>query len=381
MAVYKRGDFWHYKFRFNNQVVRESAKTKSKRVAEAAERERRHQLQLSYNYIPKKKMAPLFKVASKQWLETKRALATKTYNGYKDRTAAVTAIMGNKLICDINEQEIAGYQQKRLGTGLSGRTVNFELACIRGTLKLYRMWGQLSDGVKAVRENRGVGKALSLEDEGKVLQAAAKNVSPAIYPMLVLSLDTGLRASEVRSLRRGDIKLIEEGGVIREGQLVVPKSKTDAGKGRVVPFTGRVCGVLSMWFGRFGKQPASSYVFPHHCVAYPKKGGVANIYDIDFSRPIGEWKSAWRRVLKDAGVKYRWHDLRHTFVSRLAENSAISEQTIREMAGHVSKEMMQRYSHIRIEAKKDAIASLERGNTNQGTHLVKSHQKSVGQAN
>lgn len=58
-------------------------------------------------------------------------------------------------------------------------------------------------------------------------------------------------------------------------------------------------------------------------------------------------------------MKYRWHDLRHTFVSRLAENPNVSEQTIREMAGHVSKEMMQRYSHIRIEAKKEAIGSME----------------------
>ena len=61
-------------------------------------------------------------------------------------------------------------------------------------------------------------------------------------------------------------------------------------------------------------------------------------------------------------MKYRWHDLRHTFISGLAENPNVSEQTIREMAGHVSKEMMHRYSRIRIEAKKEAIASLEEKN-------------------
>jgi len=86
------------------------------------------------------------------------------------------------------------------------------------------------------------------------------------------------------------------------------------------------------------------------------------MYDVNYAEPIGEWKLAWQNVCTAAGVKYRWHDLRHTFVSRLAENSAISEQTIREMAGHVSKEMMQRYSHIRIEAKREAIASMERQN-------------------
>ena len=90
------------------------------------------------------------------------------------------------------------------------------------------------------------------------------------------------------------------------------------------------------------------------------KPGKQNVFDVDCLKPIGEWKSAWKTVCKKAGVKYRWHDLRHTFISRLAENPNVSEQTIREMAGHVSKEMMQRYSHIRIEAKKEAVASLEK---------------------
>jgi DeoR/GlpR family transcriptional regulator of sugar metabolism len=51
--------------------------------------------------------------------------------------------------------------------------------------------------------------------------------------------------------------------------------------------------------------------------------------------------------------------LRHTFVSRLAENAAVSEETIRSLAGHVSKQMLQRYSHIRTHAKQAAIAAME----------------------
>ena len=57
-------------------------------------------------------------------------------------------------------------------------------------------------------------------------------------------------------------------------------------------------------------------------------------------------------------VKYRWHDLRHTFITRLAENPNVSEQTIKALAGHVSKQMLERYSHIRTQAKQDAIAAL-----------------------
>ena len=49
----------------------------------------------------------------------------------------------------------------------------------------------------------------------------------------------------------------------------------------------------------------------------------------------------------------------HTFISRLAENANISEQTIRSLAGHVSRQMLERYSHIRSQAKQAAIRALE----------------------
>ena len=50
---------------------------------------------------------------------------------------------------------------------------------------------------------------------------------------------------------------------------------------------------------------------------------------------------------------------KNTFVSRLAENPHVSEETIKALAGHVSKRMLERYSHIRTEAKRAAIRSLE----------------------
>ena len=90
-----------------------------------------------------------------------------------------------------------------------------------------------------------------------------------------------------------------------------------------------------------------------------KGGKEAVIWGIAPRRHVQSWQRAWRKVLKDTGLKYRWHDLRHTFVTRLAENPNISEETIRSLAGHVSKEMLQRYSHIRVRAKQEAIAALE----------------------
>jgi hypothetical protein len=57
-------------------------------------------------------------------------------------------------------------------------------------------------------------------------------------------------------------------------------------------------------------------------------------------------------------VTGRWHDNRHTFITDLAESNEASDETIRDMAGHVSKRMLRHYSHIRMEAKRRAVNSL-----------------------
>jgi hypothetical protein len=58
-------------------------------------------------------------------------------------------------------------------------------------------------------------------------------------------------------------------------------------------------------------------------------------------------------------VKGRWHDNRHTLITELAESGA-GDETIMEIAGHVSRQMLERYSHIRMEAKRKALAEVDR---------------------
>jgi integrase len=65
------------------------------------------------------------------------------------------------------------------------------------------------------------------------------------------------------------------------------------------------------------------------------------------------------RALRDAGLNIRFHDLRHHCITKLAEGQA-SEQTLISIAGHLSRKMLEHYSHIRMAAKRaalDAIAS------------------------
>jgi integrase len=54
----------------------------------------------------------------------------------------------------------------------------------------------------------------------------------------------------------------------------------------------------------------------------------------------------------------RFHDLRHQAITELAERSQ-GDQTIMSIAGHVSQEMLNHYSHIRMESKRRALKTLE----------------------
>lgn len=360
MAVYRRGKVWWFKFRFEGQVIRESANTNSKTLARDAERARRRELETAINRIQRRERMPLFSVSSKAWLASRTALAANTLEAYGHFVHTLIGQFGTRLVCDIDDQDIAVLQRKRLAEKKSARTVNFEVSVLRQILKTHGLWSGLADRVKSLRERRDVGRAISLEDERKLLDAAKQSRSPALLPLLMLSLDSGLRASEVRSLRRRDLKLEWRDGLIQRGELTVPKSKTEAGTGRSVPLTPRVCAVLSLWLSRFPDADSESYVFPRYSVGLAGNAREANFCATDSSKPIGEWKKAWKIACKTAGLHYRWHDCRHTFVTRLAEHPDVSEETIRALAGHVSRKMLERYSHIRTHAKQAAIAKLER---------------------
>jgi integrase len=59
-------------------------------------------------------------------------------------------------------------------------------------------------------------------------------------------------------------------------------------------------------------------------------------------------------VRDEAKVVGRWHDNRHTLVTELAESGA-GDEVIMSIAGHVSRAMLSRYSHVRMEAKRRAL--------------------------
>jgi integrase len=106
----------------------------------------------------------------------------------------------------------------------------------------------------------------------------------------------------------------------------------------------------SKWYRKkFGETRPELYVF-----AFGKPRPT------DPARPATSFKTVWAAIKKATGVTGRWHDNRHTFITDLAESGEASDETIRDMAGHVSKQMLKHYSHIRMEANRRAVEALEK---------------------
>jgi site-specific recombinase XerD len=94
---------------------------------------------------------------------------------------------------------------------------------------------------------------------------------------------------------------------------------------------------------RFGECKPEWYVFP-------AGKGQPN----DPTRPVTTLRTAWTKVREKTKVIGRWHDNRHTLVTELAESGA-GDEVIMSIAGHVSRAMLSRYSHVRMEAKRRAL--------------------------
>jgi hypothetical protein len=148
---------------------------------------------------------------------------------------------------------------------------------------------------------------------------------------------------------------------MREAEVIVARSKTEAGSGRLVPLTRRAREALASWMLHFPDATPENYLFPFHRVAIAGFKRRAIVYDVKLDRPMSpsSYRTAFETARKRSGVRCRFYDARHTFITRLAENPAISEETIRQLAGHVSPRMMSRYAHIRTKARREAIATLE----------------------
>jgi len=224
---------WWYEFRFAGQIVRESAKTRSKTIARRAEQARRRELEEGYHGLKRRAEPRLFSVAAAEWLAMKKpTLAPKSYLIEQTNLRLhLLPVFGRLLVTDIDSPDIAEYQQHRLNEKASPKTINLEIGTLRAILRRFHVWANVQPDVRMLPSSDNVGRALSGDEERALLMTCGRSRSAALLPVVALAINTCLRYSEIRLLRWNQIDLAN-------CFVTVGRSKTDAGTGRVVPLNG-----------------------------------------------------------------------------------------------------------------------------------------------
>ncbi|MGB5830795.1 MAG: site-specific integrase [Thiohalocapsa sp.] len=293
------------------------------------------------------------------WVEANRKTGAETL-------ARIRACFGDLMarpLPNINSWLIENWRKDRLKQGRSPSTVNRDLVALKATLQKAVDW-ELIDvhplaKVKPAKvDNLGIVRYLSADEERRLRKALAgrdaemkaarargnvwreeRGLDPMpetdVYgdhmtPMVLLSINTGLRRGELFNLTWADV----DGGL-----LTVRGEGAKSGKTRHIPLNTEAADVLRQWKDQ--TNGTSGLVF------VGKTGARFN-----------NVKKAWAALLDAAGVTgFRWHDMRHHFASRLVQ-AGVDLNTVRELLGHADLTMTLRYAHLPSEHEAAAVALL-----------------------
>jgi integrase len=170
-------------------------------------------------------------------------------------------------------------------------------------------------------------------------QTAVKTIPKAGYgdhltPMVLLSLNTGLRRGELFNLTWSAVQLTGS-----NPHLTVLGTTSKKRRSRIVALNHEATETLKVW--RAQQRDTDGLVFP----------------SAD-GRPFNNTNTAWRALLVAAKIsRFRWHDMRHNFASRLVE-AGTNLRAVQELMGHADIRMTERYSHVSDAYKADAVAKL-----------------------
>ena len=264
------------------------------------------------------------------------------------------------------------YRQERLANGIANSTINRDLNALRGLFRLAReeevlqtnpfeklkslkvdkrpktrflseveeerLIFELEQRQKQLVQSRTNGNSWRKERSYEtLLDTSEYQFSNYLLPMVLIALKTGLRRSELLSLEWSDVVL--EGN----SQIYVRGQNTKNSQSRVIPLNDEAVSIVKNW--------------KMFCDASSVES------DLVFANPVSgnrmkEIGSAWDRVLKKAGIKaFRFHDLRHTFASKLAKKG-VDLNTIRELLGHADITMTLRYAHLSPGHLKEAVKGI-----------------------
>jgi integrase len=338
MTVRKRGERWWYDFRIRGVRYRSSVpEARTKAQAEQAEAKLRTEI-FEGRYGGRRAGATsLAKFVNEVYLPwakvNKRSAASDVL-----RARTLLDFFGGRTLAEVSPLLIERYKRERGetitrgGTKICPGTVNNELAQLARIFTMALEHGLVNANpcarVKRLRTPDVRARYLSRVEETQ-LMANLPRIGPA-RGLVETALHTGMRKSEILSLTWAQVDF-------ERGVLLVTNTKT--GRDRQVPMNSALRPVLlATQIRRNG----------HYVFAGPS------------GRP---YSAAWlhatfQRACRAAGIDgLRFHDLRHTAATRMAE-AGVSAFNIKAVLGHANIQMTERYAHATPDGVRGAVEAL-----------------------
>ncbi len=313
MSLFKRGNTWWIDFTTaSGQRIRCSARTEDKIAAQEYHDKLKHDA-WKIEQLGEKRKDYTWEEAAYKWLQ--ESSHKKTHQKDVAHIAWFHQFFKGKLLTELTKDvifEVA--EQKRKET--SGSTANRHLALIRAILRrAEHEWGWIDKApfIRFYKEPKRRIRWLESEQVKILLRELPEHLAE----MVIFSLATGLRQANVLRLEWSQVKMASKTAWIHGDQA-------KAGRDFHVTLNALALKVLEK---RLGKHP--KYVFTY-------KGN-----------PVRQASTkAWYNALTRAGIEnFRWHDLRHTWASWLAQGG-VPLNVIQEMGAWESVEMVRRYAHL-----------------------------------
>jgi len=272
------------------------------------------------------------------WLETGRSRPRDERSYYKQH---LKDRFSDRPLSKISPFDLEKVKIQLTKKGLAPATVKHMLVLLRQLINKAIDWGMWEgeNPVKKIKlpklKNRR--ERFLTKEEVDILLDELKKVSMQLHDMALLSLNTGMRAGEIFALRCGHLDF--ENDLIH---IADPKS----GRARKAPMTPTIKTMLQI---RALEKP-EEFVFK------ARGGGQIKEISSTFSRIVE--RLGFNKGITDPRQKVTFHTLRHTFASWLAikGNSIL---TIKELLGHQTLAMTERYSHLIPDLKRQAVEGIE----------------------
>ncbi|MHC4621322.1 MAG: tyrosine-type recombinase/integrase [Planctomycetota bacterium] len=231
-----------------------------------------------------------------------------------------------KRLNEVTAWDIERYKARRRQR-VEPATVNRDLAVVRHLFNMASKWGYKvdnpMDAVKPFKVDQAAIRVLTDEEERALYAAAAEH----LRPVLVVALNTGLRRGELLTLQWEQVDMHEK---------VITVKHSKSGKVRYVPLNDMVWNYLHAQPGGHDKGPVFTFQ----------------------GNPVASIKTAFAAAVRRAGIPpLRFHDLRHTFATRMVLAGA-DLPTVQELMGHASITTTRRYAHPAPSHKRAAVNRL-----------------------